>query len=1205
MGSSKKQTVGYRYRMGLHMGICLECDALLEIRAGDRVAWVGNVTDTGTTSINVPKLFGGDEREGGIQGTLDVMMGRPGQMPNAYLAGQQGGFQPGYRGFLGLVYRGLITSNNPYIKNWEVRVRSILKGWNNDTPWYPERAPIPLKAPQAAAVYMALDCSGSMDQPTPGGGTRRSNMKVAVVAVLEMLKQSIVAAGGVLNLRIQLFGTFASGYTWLNATATDIEAAKSFVNSSGNMSGTNFEAAMSGLSAFYGSEGQRIGMLVTDGEPDSEANAIAARAMVDAVAGLKMHGINIDLENTTYTAIVDNTGNPVPVVAGGDPSALAAALADAILGGRLGMNPVHILYQALTDPDWGMGYPAELIDDANFQTAANTLYAEGFGLSLKWVNQSSVKAFTQTIADHASMNYGQSRTTGKFEIQLLRQDYDVDDLPVFNKKNCRVVKYQRPALTDTVNEIIVEYVDIETGKDASTAPLQNLANIMAQGRIVSQKLSFPGLPTNSLATRVGMRELQSRSSPVWKMSLEFHRGEATKLKSGKPFVLDMLDTPLGVKVVLRAVEINYGTTVDAMITADCVEDVFGMPDSAYVGEPTEPPPPPDTSPKPATGAAFEVPYRELLQTLGATATAALPVDAGFVGAMAQRPAGVPLNFSLFTRIPPDEYVEAAQGDFAPVAVVSAPVPREDGPSTISYGSGSNLDSMEIGDAAWLGEGPLAELVRIDARDAGAGTITIGRGCGDTIPREWAIGTRLWAFDDFSAGDPEQYVAGETVNAKVATNATGGQQDLTTATDLTVAIQGRAARPYPPHQLKVNGEAQPDETVMLEFDLSWMHRDRVLQADTLIDAAAASIGPEPGTTYTARFYLDDVLVDEVTGIEGGQLDNYGYPGDGNMRVELFAVRDGLESLFAGSIAFPYSGALTLTGTLPNPTIGVAYIASLTASGGIPPYTWTLGAGAPPGLSIDSETGLITGTPTATGPFNFDVTVTDSDSNVAISPQTVEVLDDPYLANVVALLHLDGSPNDVKGHAFSAVGTVAYSAGKFGDALTLATGDSGLSSAVSVADFNFGTGDFTIEAWIKLAGGFSGGALISQFDVSPVSGWQIYVTGAGVPQFYHYNGAGSYPINPTGIDLRDGLWHHVAVSRAGGTLRMFVDGVQPSGGSVANTVNYGSTGLYLSIGYQRQGSARYPFRGQIDEVRLTKAGRYTANFAPPPGPFPDPA
>lgn len=921
-GGSKKQTVGYRYRMGLHMGLCLECDALLEIRAGDRTAWAGSIGQNTTLGINAPKLFGGDEREGGIKGTLDVMMGRPDQMPNGYLTGQQGGFQPGYRGFLGLVYRGLITSNNPYIKNWSARVRSILKGWHDDQVWYPTRAIIPLVPAQNVAFYFALDSSGSMNTVTSNGHTRFQNMKDAIGFALDFIANSLIPQGARVDLCVVSWGSYPSGYTTntrLNATLGDVATLKAWVQGLSTAYGTYFPAGTAAAASFYASVpagSRRVGFFITDGEPDDggasgmtpTAMAQAARANVNAVAGLQMHGINIDIADTTYTSMVDNVDGVASVVAGGDPQELVTVIAG-IFSGRQGMNPVHILYQALTDPDWGMGYPAELIDDANFRAAADVLYSEGFGMSLKWVNQSSVKEFTQTIADHASMNYGQSRTTGKFQIQLLRQDYDVDDLPVFTKKNCRVVKYQRPAMTDTVNEIVVEYVDVATGKDASTAPLQNLANIMAQGRIVSQKLSFPGLPTNALATRVGMRELQSRSSPVWKMTLELHRGEATKLTSGKPFVLDMLDTPLGVRVVLRAVEINFGTTVDALITADCVEDVFGMPDAAYVGEPTEPPEQPDTSPKPAVGAAFEVPYRELLQILGISETAALPADAGFVGAMAMRPAGVPLNFSLFTRIAPDEYVEAGQGDFAPMAAVSEIVPRENGPTVITYGSGSNIAGFVIGDAAWLGDGAGAELVRVDAVDVANAKITIGRGCGDTVPAEWPIGTRLWGFDDFSAGDPEQYVAGESVNAKVVTNATGGQQDLSTATEQTVVMGSRQARPYPAQQLTVNGTATPGELAG-DLEFAWVHRDRIIQADTLVDAAAASIGPEPGTVYDLVITAPNgtVLV-ELLDIAGGtaEVPATAFSASTTVTATVYARRDGLRSWQSPALTFPYSAS----------------------------------------------------------------------------------------------------------------------------------------------------------------------------------------------------------------------------------------------------------------------------------------------------------
>lgn len=59
------------------------------------------------------------------------------------------------------------------------------------------------------------------------------------------------------------------------------------------------------------------------------------------------------------------------------------------------------------------------------------------------------------------------------------------------------------------------------------------------------------------------------------------------------------------------------------------------------------------------------------------------------------------------------------------------------------------------------------------------------------------------------------------------------------------------------------------------------------------------------------------------------------------------------------------------------MGVAYSQTLVASGGTSPYTWALVSGSlPGGLSLNSSSGAITGTPTTTGTFNFTVEVTDS-------------------------------------------------------------------------------------------------------------------------------------------------------------------------------------------------------------------------------------
>jgi hypothetical protein len=71
-------------------------------------------------------------------------------------------------------------------------------------------------------------------------------------------------------------------------------------------------------------------------------------------------------------------------------------------------------------------------------------------------------------------------------------------------------------------------------------------------------------------------------------------------------------------------------------------------------------------------------------------------------------------------------------------------------------------------------------------------------------------------------------------------------------------------------------------------------------------------------------------------------------------------------------------LTITTvTIPGSTLNVPYSTTMATSGGIPPYTWSVADGSlPPGLSLNSGTGVLSGTPAATGAFNFTVQVTDS-------------------------------------------------------------------------------------------------------------------------------------------------------------------------------------------------------------------------------------
>jgi hypothetical protein len=85
------------------------------------------------------------------------------------------------------------------------------------------------------------------------------------------------------------------------------------------------------------------------------------------------------------------------------------------------------------------------------------------------------------------------------------------------------------------------------------------------------------------------------------------------------------------------------------------------------------------------------------------------------------------------------------------------------------------------------------------------------------------------------------------------------------------------------------------------------------------------------------------------------------------------------------------SFTTPASLPNATVGAAYSFALGASGGQPPYSWSITQGsAPPGLSLNASTGVISGTPTAQGTYNFTVQVADSAGAIASRVHSIATL-----------------------------------------------------------------------------------------------------------------------------------------------------------------------------------------------------------------------
>ncbi len=123
----------------------------------------------------------------------------------------------------------------------------------------------------------------------------------------------------------------------------------------------------------------------------------------------------------------------------------------------------------------------------------------------------------------------------------------------------------------------------------------------------------------------------------------------------------------------------------------------------------------------------------------------------------------------------------------------------------------------------------------------------------------------------------------------------------------------------------------------------------------------------------------------TGLQTGTASNGAYSGSATITptaegTYTYALTcGGVESGFA-TLTVGAAPPLSVTTTsLPSGTVGTAYAQTLAATGGVPPYTWSVSSGSlPVGLTLSSSTGAITGTPTASGTEAFTVEVEDSAS-----------------------------------------------------------------------------------------------------------------------------------------------------------------------------------------------------------------------------------
>lgn len=760
MAKGGSVTVGYRYFMSLHMGLCRgPIDELVQINVGDVRAWPIPDGDSETTSgkmfvaqgpggvgvamwesgaathvdaseintislpggsvttkqINAPNLFGGDKKEGGIQGTMNMLWGRASQLVPANIAALMGGLVPSFRGVASIFYDGLLCSLNPYPKTWTFRVRRVTSGWDGAV-WQPD----------LAAIWM-----------------------------------------------------------------------------------------------WYG----RI----------------------------------------------------------------------------KAMNGAHIIYECLTNRDWGRGYPRSWINDASFTAAAQKLYDEKFGLCIRWTRTQELSDFIQMVVEHIGGTLYVDPATGLISLDLMREAESGEAIPTFTYDTglLKIDDDETASASEIINEMVVEWKD-PVLNETRQARVHNQASLQANsGGVNNNKKSYEGIPEANLALLIAQRDLTVSANSLKRYKVALDR-RAWAIVPGRRFRITASDRDIS-NLTLRAGKVEEQADGSFMVTA--LLDVFAMPARNYVAPEPIAWTQSSRTPQSANERLIqEASYRDMVLSLGPGDLSTLMNTQAGIVTMAAKPSAMSLGYRIHAKPDGGEYDLGGTGAFVPAGTTTAFIGPHGGNIEVNLLANSILApqnlNIKVGAPVYVG----SELCKI--LSVAGNVFGIGRGCGDTIPVSHPAGETVFFPGPLALDfDEHEYVSGEQVSVKLATFTSTSELklDLTPADTLTMV--GRHARPYPPAQVRINGIAFGQTgNLSRPIEFTWVHRNRLTIKDKLISHTDSGTPLEAGVTYTIRIYPSTGASTPVRTVSGITVNSWTYTQpmvaedgvSGTIVVELEAVRGSLTS-----------------------------------------------------------------------------------------------------------------------------------------------------------------------------------------------------------------------------------------------------------------------------------------------------------------------
>ena len=546
----------------------------------------------------------------------------------------------------------------------------------------------------------------------------------------------------------------------------------------------------------------------------------------------------------------------------------------------LDANPAEVIYEILTDPDWGLGLQAADVDLTNFAAVGETLFTEGNGFSFRLDTTKEPLEIIREVERQIAGKLFVDLFTAKFNLKLIRNDYTLGALTLFDESNIVEMKsFARTAWNGTINEVRIPFDDATKDYKPTSALAQDGANFEIQGERKITSIRFPGIKDRTLAGAIAWRELRTLSYPLAQVSFIANR-TAFDLTPASVIRLSWEEYDNIVDMPIRITRVDFGTLADGRIKVDGVQDIFQVEASVFTPAPDSEFFTPIQEITPFTASDQFIAELPLLFAKQAPSGDTLVWHALVAAADA---GGFPYKYQMLWGSNPTP-THASLGDSsdgvarvgtlraALVGFTSAMPAQEAGSFFVDARTGEDLQGLAIGvlpldniNSSFLGvaiidpgtvdeEYIIYQECQVDGTTGDIELKQVVRGALDTSPKAHLSNAPIWFCGEGGFEIlPKEFAATNNISvvllgASPTDAVTEAEQEAVADLDIVFPAANlyRAAKPYVPNELQINSAVRPaspdgdtdisegSEPVTPGLSFVWVRRD--LNSDKVLENA---------------------------------------------------------------------------------------------------------------------------------------------------------------------------------------------------------------------------------------------------------------------------------------------------------------------------------------------------------------------------------